>query len=733
MADSSPDYKALYLEQREKLREEKARREEKSRRREEETARWELVEARIQNTTFEEFIRYNHTLLSQRLRFGRSFQSTIGTIPLPKKKHCPTRLEFWADCAVQQEQLYRAVYAFLHSQNGAQRLFTSLSVLDGLSKLIANRPINHERELEFYEWIVITTHVEYIITELCKIDDARDEFGLSDEMFFEHHKKTLDETELEESEAYQNGSLPESRADHFCIRVDGGSQTLLTTAEYKPPNKLSVETFRAGLEPMNLWENMVVSDQIPTDPLKKLKWNAQRLVCSAIVEEYHVMIEEGLEYSYLSTGVARVLLRVPHDDPSTLYYSFCDPHTEVDIENRHTFQQPLTSLARVLCICLMSLRSPLRDQGWRNDAISKLHTWTTGFEHTRSQIPKQELKQTPPAPGSTENTQKSVESSSSYQQSSPDSESSLAETRRVPNRSQEISASMDVQHRTEPPDSNTNHGLPESERGYSQIDSSPSPTAQQPAHQQDTRNNQSSRRPQHNAKFCTQRCLLGLQQGDILDSSCPNVALHQQGRSEAGMKHLIKMKDLISLLKTQLDENLDQNCTPFGRCGSYGAPFKLTCATYGYTVVGKGTTSGLWSIVSREAQVYQILQHAQGSAVPVFLGSIDLAKTYFLHGAGQIRHMLVMAWGGESTAKNDQYLSLRREIRKSRKEIQALGVFHDDLRPENILWNEELSRALIIDFHRSRLNSRPLMKRSRVGRRSLGGTETQNAKRLRIE
>ena len=98
-----------------------------------------------------------------------------------------------------------------------------------------------------------------------------------------------------------------------------------------------------------------------------------------------------------------------------------------------------------------------------------------------------------------------------------------------------------------------------------------------------------------------------------------------------------------------MDEIIDR-CIPLGGCGSYGAPFKLTDAMYGYTVVGKGTTSRLWKVVSREAQVYQILRKAQGSAVPVCLGTMDLAKIYFLHGAGPICHMLVMGWGGESTA-----------------------------------------------------------------------------------
>jgi hypothetical protein len=195
--------------------------------------------------------------------------------------------------------------------------------------------------------------------------------------------------------------------------------------------------------------------------------------------------------------------------------------------------------------------------------------------------------------------------------------------------------------------------------------------------------------------------------------------------------HPITTEDLVRLLKVQLDENIDR-CTPLGSCGAYGAPFKLTCAVYGYTVVGKGTTSGLWKEVSREVQVYQILRKAQGSAVPVFLGTIDLAKIYFLHGAGEIRHMLVMGWGGEITATMELTSRLRREIRRSNKEINALGIFHEDLRRENILWNQELGRALIIDFHRSTLNCRPSLKRSRPAKRPLYRTESPDAKRLRV-
>jgi hypothetical protein len=95
---------------------------------------------------------------------------------------------------------------------------------------------------------------------------------------------------------------------------------------------------------------MVRSNKIPTDQEAKLKHNAERLVCSALVQEYHLMIQEGLEYSYLTNGLTRVLRRDPRDQPSSLYYSFCDPHSEVTRESDITSQPWKTSVARLLCL-----------------------------------------------------------------------------------------------------------------------------------------------------------------------------------------------------------------------------------------------------------------------------------------------------------------------------------------------------------------------------------------------
>lgn len=127
---------------------------------------------------------------------------------------------------------------------------------------------------------------------------------------------------------------------------------------------------------------------------------------------------------------------------------------------------------------------------------------------------------------------------------------------------------------------------------------------------------------------------------------------------------------------------------------------------------------------------YQVLRRAQGSTVPVFLGAISLAKIYFLHGAGEIRHMLLMARGGESTTKCKQRPVLRHEIYRSMEEIRSLGVIHRDLRPDNILWSAELERAIIIDFHRAELDRRLMRNRMKSVKRPLCRTEEQEPKQL---
>ncbi|KZN87749.1 hypothetical protein EN45_063100 [Penicillium chrysogenum] len=730
--NSPPNYKALFLkaeEERKRAEEERKRAEERERQAEERQRQAEERERqqreRNRPTTFPEFIRLCHDLLWRPLRAQTPSRSTTGKIPAPIGKHCPLRLRPWTDCEDKQREIYESVCRYLQPTEGdARELFTSLVALEDHGRRFARRPISSEQDLETYERLAVEDHVHDIVAELCKIPEAREEFRLGNGIWFDNHPNALDDDN--EVDASQPSTTKPSKPDQFCIyQRDGNRRTLLTTVEYKPPHKLSAANLRLGLRPMDFWREVVQPDRVPTEEPEKSRYHAERLVGSAIVQEFHVMIQEGLEYSYLTNGLMDVQLWVPYDDPTTLYYHLGDPGI-YGMAGVAGAGIPRTRIERTLCLCLMSFRAPLRDQAWRNAAKDGLPKWRSILDSDRAQIVLVELPRDLDVDGANSESASPEQSTSEYLTSS----SPITSGPRVTTRAAASCAPLSGPHHHE--SSSDSEADPTSsagrKRGFSQVTSSP-PT-QRSAPRADRQGKQSGQSRSHDAPYCTQKCLLGLQQGGTLDPKCPNTELHMLGGRVD--RHPIGAADLVKRFKMQLDQDLDHNCTPIGPCGSSGAPFKITCAIFGYTVVGKGTTSKLWGEVSREAEVYRVLQRAQGSAVPVFLGAINLAQTYFLHGAGRIRHMLLMGWGGESVGHTTPDKTTQRAICRSVKEIRRFGVVHQDLRPENILWNAELQRALIIDFHLCTLDRRPLDRRPGTLKRLRYGSAERHSKRVRV-
>ncbi|KAJ5322748.1 hypothetical protein N7452_011037 [Penicillium brevicompactum] len=246
----------------------------------------------IRRTTFKELLHFCHSLLSRPLRVQTPSRSTTGSIPPPTGKYCPTRLLLWADCSARQQQIYSSVYSYLKPTNeDPAHLFTPLSAIKEDARRLGQRPISSEQGLERFEKSAVEEHVCDIIAELCKIDATRDEFGLGEGIWFENHDNFLNPPGGREENVNQLSGIYRPRPDQFCIhRVDGNIDTLLTTVKYKPPHKLSVEALCLGLREMDLWKCMVRSNKITTDDAEKLKYNIERLVCSAIVQEYHMMI-----------------------------------------------------------------------------------------------------------------------------------------------------------------------------------------------------------------------------------------------------------------------------------------------------------------------------------------------------------------------------------------------------------------------------------------------------------
>ena len=80
------------------------------------------------------------------------------------------------------------------------------------------------------------------------------------------------------------------------------------------------------------------------------------------------MIREGLKYSCLSTGIALLFLYVPEEDPKTLYHYLCVPNMDAQSDGEDDAGRPVTAVASLLCLSLMSCATCLRSNAWRNTA-----------------------------------------------------------------------------------------------------------------------------------------------------------------------------------------------------------------------------------------------------------------------------------------------------------------------------------------------------------------------------
>ena len=146
---------------------------------------------------------------------------------------------------------------------------------------------------------------------------------------------------------------------------------------------------------MNLWEDVVQRRTIPNDPGDKLNYNADRLTAAAITQTFEYMVENGLEYSYMTNGQAFIFLRVCESDPTTVYYYLAEPNRKGDEQDSTSFRYPSTAIGRVLGFCLTAIRSNARNQTWRDRAAGQLHKWNEEFEDVLLCISPSQRHQTP--------------------------------------------------------------------------------------------------------------------------------------------------------------------------------------------------------------------------------------------------------------------------------------------------------------------------------------------------
>ncbi|KAK1654920.1 hypothetical protein BDP81DRAFT_416810, partial [Colletotrichum phormii] len=606
-----------------------------------------------------------------------------------------------------------------------RRRFESRSFLSGLGKRIAKRKITDEKALEYFLHNSVEDPVRTIMDELKEEEKVKSAFDLGNGIVFENHPHAI--SDIAEEVVDRNvPSIPPStphnskvnlkqlRADQICVYRsenddDSSSRSMLYVSEYKPQHKLTAPHLRLGLRPMNIYKEVVNRKTIPTsvNPDARFQYHAERLTAAAISQTYHYMIEGGLEHGLLTTGEAIVFLKVDWREPETLFYHLAEPSAEIDAHPEHAHL--CTAVAQYLAFSLIALGMPgerqPHGQDERRQAMDKLKTWAEDFETTLRSVPDEERQPPESSPGYEPKAYKDIDRSCFIRRKrrghTRDGHA-REQVRRDTDESSEDESRRDLPDTPTPRERQTRGRDTEirGDQGSQGTRRSERILVRRP------RGGGERGRNDNHTPYCTQKCLLGLVSGGVLDSGCPNNFFHNRKPSDGrrhdhssgrpDTRHLIDHTRFVKLLREQLERTLDDGIIPLGQGGARGVMFKVSLLEYGYTFISKGTVQAFINDLEHEAAVYERLRPLQGTYLPVFLGAIDLRplnRTYYYDHRVYVVHMTFLSWGGHDLST----------IEGSLGAIHCQGVVHKDMRKENMVFNKEINGIMVIDFERAQL------------------------------
>ena len=729
-------------EEAEKERQEERQRAEREQQRAEASEqRAEASEQQTQPTTLDEYIAACHSLVFSSFTIELNPKLTSkGPITNPRNKWCPTNLRQWPDFLQQQRITFGTLYDTFPTDS---RVFENRSFLTGLGNRISKRKIADEKTLEYFLHNSVEDPVKTIIDQLKEVEEVRIAFHLGNGIIFENHPHAISDM-AEEVVDHNTPSTPPSTPDHrlnlnqlrpdqICIyRSDNAGstrRTMIYISEYKPPHKLTAPHLRLGLRPMNIYKDVVNRKTIPTsvDPDARFQYHAERLTAAAITQTYHYMIEGGLEYGLLTTGEAIVFLKIDWREPETLHYHLAEPDAEVSAHPNHFHL--CTAVGQYLAFSLMALGPPgerrLRGQDERRQATEKLKTWIEDFETTLRSIPEDERHAPKSSPGYQPEAYEGVDRSPyllrGKRRRRVGDEPVKEHAQRDPGESSDDESARDLPDTPSPTERRARRGGSEGQGGQG-TRRSQRILAQRPRGGGGGRG--ASNDNEQGRPYCTQKCLLGLVKGGVLDPRCPNMSLHSRqpnnhrshcrGPSRACARHPIDHAEFLELLWEQLERSLDDGITPLGHGGARGVLFKVTLLAYGYTFVSKGTVRAFAKDLEHEAAVYKRLQPIQGRHVPVFLGAIDLRsmnRIYYYDHRVYVIHMTFLSWGGDDLDPTGIVGGAEEQLEgKAMRSLRAMhqqGVIHKDVRRANMLFNAEINGVMMIDFERALLLEPP--------------------------
>ncbi|KAI9788265.1 MAG: hypothetical protein M1816_007031 [Peltula sp. TS41687] len=616
------------------------------------------------------------TVLLPHIRYHKGDPAKLYTgTTSAKKRLYPKYLRHWSDFQSRQKAAFDEIARVFERPGEEKRFSMAQAYRDEASRFMPRLVLRNEPDLEVYQ----TCTVEHYVADIW----ARNRLEAS-----ELAVEDPDSDDPEPSTPLQRRAL-----DEICtLEVDGKTRNLFAV-EYKAADILTPYLLSQGLRDLEL-VSIINRIKASTDTEGKTRELAEEEVAKIVTQVYDYMIDKGVTYGYATGGQAFLFLFFDPADVHTLYYECVVPADAVGRDN----DVSQTAIGLVASFARLAREGLAFDAKWSKETRKRLPTWMFDDATKMSQItpsPARPLKSSPTYKG----------------KGKPTTDGSERLLRSKTARQRELAATCKLTQDDAPPP--RRQDTPRDDGDHGTLD--PPPTT---SHAPSTFGTTGSRQgKQQQRAYCTTQCLLGLVRGLPLDERCPNVEAHRQVGSG---RHALERDGLRQLVEEQLfHDDDDAGFESLDRSGWAGALFRVTLISHGYTFVGKGTVAPLVRVLRKEAHMYSRLDSIQGTAVPVYLGSVDLARIFWLTCSVSIEHVLLMSWGGEEAWQREQDgVMLARETRRTIKEVQQLGVYQCDVREPNLLWNEELGRVLLIDFERAKVKEAD--KEEKVGRQVVG-------------
>lgn len=195
--------------------------------------------------------------------------------------------------------------------------------------------------------------------------------------------------------------------------------------------------------------------------------------------------------------------------------------------------------------------------------------------------------------------------------------------------------------------------------------------------------------------YCTQACLRGTFEKDLLDQNCPNADKH------GVVKHRINSQEICERMNEQLRANRYRGFQQLHITGRVCYLSKATLLSHGYTMLIKATSMRQSDRIHAELENYENLMSLQGCQIPVCLGMFSPKIPYWYHGV-RMEYMLLLSWSGIRTEEEHATLEtcqfLEQEMHKLQDVFQEHGVIQRDASFRNVLWNPMSQSFVMIDL-----------------------------------